>query len=230
MFGNPDFFKQQLQRFAQNGKRSQVHVLLHSTNGDNFREPGAVEFKEPFEFGDRLWLCRMPEELRDAVYKACEPPGEPIQRTHRQYGQMYTAALFMGPMLPGLITSWDGYGHITKFVTLSQLIHPTMIGFANTAVLTFNADGEFEQATPGPCRGITEHAFTVPDIRNWLSQSECEFIKHLLHNSDIGKLPDRVARAHWSVQHAAYQYFFEVKTLLIASGLEALVHVRTRPL
>jgi hypothetical protein len=42
------------------------------------------------------------------------------------------------------------------------------------------------------------------------------------------KLPDRVARAHWSIQHAAYQYFFEVRTLLVASGLDALVHVRTQ--
>jgi hypothetical protein len=43
----------------------------------------------------------------------------------------------------------------------------------------------------------------------------------------LDKLPDKVARAHWNFQHAAFQYFFEVRTLLVVSGLDALVHVRT---
>jgi hypothetical protein len=51
--------------------------------------------------------------------------------------------------------------------------------------------------------------------------------KRLFDHADLDKLPDRVSRAHWNVQHAAYQYFFEVRTLLVVSGLDALVHVRT---
>ena len=174
-----------------------------------------------------MWICRVPDYLRDIVYKACESPGEPYQAAHRQYGQLYSVALFMGPLVPGLVTNWDGYGHITRFVTFSQLVHPTTIGFANTVVLTFDPDWKFKQATPGPCRGITEQAFTVPNMRNWLSQSECETVKSLLIGAEIGKLPSRVSRAHWNIQHAAYQYFFEVRALLVASALDALVHVRT---
>jgi hypothetical protein len=170
----------------------------------------------------------MPDDLRDAVYKACESPGEPYQAAHRQYGQLYTVALFMGPPRPGVIAHWDGYGHLTKFVTFSQLVHPTSIGFGNTAVLTFGPDGKFRQATPGPCRGITEQAFTVLNMRNWLSKSECETVRSLLENADINKLPARVLRANWNIQHAAYQYFFEVRTLLVVSALDALVHVRTK--
>lgn len=225
-FGSPDFFDEQLRRFARPGSSSQVHVLLHSTNGNDAVDPGAVECQEPFALGDILWLCRLPDKLRDAVYKACEPQGYPPEPVHRNYGQLYSVALFMGPMLPGLITSWDGYGHITKFINFSQLVHSTSIGFANTAVLNFDADGNFRQATPGPCRGITEHAFVVPGTRNWLSQSECETIKGLFERADFDSLPDRVARAHWSVQHAAFQYFFEVRAMLVTSGLDALVHVR----
>jgi hypothetical protein len=133
----------------------------------------------------------------------------------------------MGPPEIGTVTSWDGYGYISKFVTYSQLIHPTSIGFGNTAVLIFGPDGEFQQARPGPCRGFSEQAFAVPDTRNWLSQAECEAVKNLFEKADLTKLSDRVARAHWSFQHATYQCFFEVKTLLITSGLDALVHVRT---
>jgi DNA ligase D-like protein (predicted ligase) len=75
-------------------------------------------------------------------------------------------------------------------------------------------------------RGIAEQAFAVPNTRNWPSRAECETIKMLFENADINGLPERVARAHWNVQHAAYQYFFEVRTILVASGLDALVHVR----
>jgi hypothetical protein len=226
-FGSPHFFTEQVKRFSAPRSNSQVHVLLHSTNGNDCADPGAVECREPFALAERMWLCRLPDDLRDVVYKACEPPGEPYEFAHRQYGQLYSVALFMGPMLPGLITSWDGYGYFSKFVTYSQLVHPTSIGFGNTAVLTFSPEGEFFRATPGPCRGFTEQAFVVPDMRNWLSQSECETIKHLFNTADLEKLSDRVSRANWSVQLAAYQYFFEVRSLLVAAGLDALVHARS---
>jgi hypothetical protein len=226
-FGSPEFFEEHVRRFSQPGRDSHVHVLLHSTNGNDSADPGAVECREPFRVADRMWLCRIPDQLRDVVYKACEPPGEPYEQAHRQYGQLYTIAFFMGPPEIGTVTSWDGHGYISKFVTYSQLVHPTSIGFGNTAVLIFSPDGEFQQARPGPCRGITEQAFTIPDTRNWLSQSECEKVKSLFESAELDKLPDRVSRAHWSVQHAAYQYFLEVRTLLVVSGLDALVHVRT---
>lgn len=227
MFGKPTFFEDQVRRFSAPGSSSQVHVLLHSTNGNDSTASRATKCPEPFELAERMWICRVPDYLRDIVYKACESPGEPYQAAHRQYGQLYSVALFMGPLVPGLVTNWDGYGHITRFVTFSQLVHPTSIGFANTVVLTFDPDWKFKQATPGPCRGITEQAFTVPNMRNWLSQSECETVKSLLIGAEIGKLPSRVSRAHWNIQHAAYQYFFEVRALLVASALDALVHVRT---
>jgi hypothetical protein len=226
-FGSPDFFDEQVQRMTRAGSRSQVHVLLHSTNGNDAQEPGATECVEPFAIGgDMLWLCRLPDRLRDVVYKACEPQGEPYEPGHRQFGQLYTVALFMGPMYPGDISSWDGYGIITKFVSYSQLVHPTSIGFANSAVLYFDDTGTFTQASAGPCRGISDQAYVVPESRNWLSQEECDFIKMLWNTADLDTLPDRVARAHWSVQHAAYQYFVEVRTMLVAAGLDALVHAR----
>ena len=225
-FGNPDFFDEMVLRRSLPGHRSQVHVLLHSMNGQDAIEVGAFPCLESFAIGDILWLCRLPDKLRDTVYKACEPRGEPPEEAYGNLGQLYTVALFMGPILEGTIASWDGYGHITKFVNYSQLVHPTSIGFGNTAILYFDDKGNFTQASAGPCRGIAEHAFVVPDARNWLSLAECETIKALFDNADLEHLPDRVARAHWSVQHAAYQYFFEVRTMLVASGLDALVHER----
>lgn len=122
MFGESQFFEEQLRRFAVPGSANYAHVLLHSTNCHDAPEEGVEICPEPFEVGERLWLCRIPTELRDAVYKACEPPGEPYEVAHRQYGQLYSVALFMGRMLPGTLSSWDAYGYITKFVTFSQLL------------------------------------------------------------------------------------------------------------
>ena len=95
MFGEPEFFELKLRELARPGSRSQVHVLLHSTNGSSTPDPSAVECSAPFRLADRIWICCLPDTLRDAVYKACEPPGEPYEAAYRQYGQLYTIALFM---------------------------------------------------------------------------------------------------------------------------------------
>lgn len=227
-FGSHEFFTELVRRLSAPGGHSSVHVLLHSTNGQDGQEPGEVPCPDPFEIGENIWICRIPNELRDVVYRVCEPRDEPPQNVTRQYGQLYTIALFMGPWRSGSIVSWDGYGLVSRVLTLSQLVHPTSIGFAHTAVLNFDSNGDFSHASPGPCRGISEHTFTFPDTRNWISLPECEQIKTLFNGSDLNKLPDRVGRALWNLQYAGYQYFFEVRTMLVAAGIDALLHVRTK--
>jgi hypothetical protein len=226
LFGDDLFFSEQVRRYSAPGSNSYVHVLLHSTNGHEAPNDNAVRCGEPFQLTDRMWICRLPTDLGEKVYEACESPGVPRQKVFRQYGQLYTVALFMGPPLAGQLTGWDAYGHITQFVGFSQLVHPTSLGFGNSIRFTFGPNGDFISAYPGPCRGMTEHAFTIPPHRNWICKQECEQVKHLLANTNPKELPDKAARAHWNVQHAAYQYFFEVKTLLIVTGLEALLHTR----
>lgn len=199
---------------------------MHSTNGDAAPDRNAVRCLEPFQLTGRMWICRLPDNLRNIVYQACESPGVPCNKGTRQYGQLYTIALFTGPWTPGQLSGWDSQREITDFVGFSQLVHPTSIGFGNSARFTFAPNGDFISADPGPCRGITEQAFTIPNHRNWISKYECEQVKNLLAKSKFNVLPEKVARAHWNVQHAAYQYFFEVRSLLVVSGLEALVHTR----
>jgi len=227
MFGDDNFFTEQLRKTNAGGGNSFVSVLLHSTSGDDAKDERAVRCLDPFQLTNRMWLCRLPDKLRDIVYDACESPGVPRQKIFRQYGQLYTIALFAGEWMPGQQSAWDAHGEITLFVTYSQLVHTTSIGFGNAARLTFGPDSKFIRADPGPCRGITEYAFTIPHHRNWLSKSECEQIRNLLATSNFRDLPDRVARANWNIQHSLYQYFFEVRTLLVVSGLEALLHTRT---
>ena len=109
-FDNPDFFNEQVRQFSVPGSNSYVHVLLHSANGYDERESGAEQCTEPFSIGDRLWLCRLSNELRDVVYKACEPQGEPYEKVYRQFGQLYTIALFVGPAQPGTGKRYESDG------------------------------------------------------------------------------------------------------------------------
>jgi len=53
-FGKPTFFEEQVRRFSASGSNSHVHVLLHSTNGNDSTDPGAVECLEPFELAERM--------------------------------------------------------------------------------------------------------------------------------------------------------------------------------
>ncbi len=227
LFGSETFFVDEVKRRSKTGGNSFVHVLLHSTNGDDDPNNQPSRCLGPFKVTDAMWICRLPEGLRDIVYSACESPGVPYQNPFRQFGQLYAIAVFTGPWLAGQLSGWDSSGEITKFVTFSQLVHPTSIGFGNSARLTFGSNGEFVRADPGPCRGITEYAFTIPPHRNWLSTTDCDQIRLLFEKARLDKLPDRVARANWNLQHSAYQYFFEARALLVVSGLEALLHTRT---
>ncbi len=211
LFGDDRFFREEVPRHSTKGSNSFVHILLHSSNGNDDPDDRPEPCREPFKLTDRMWVCRLPETLGNTVYEACESPGVPKEKVFRQYGQLYTIALFTGPWMPGELSQWDAQGEITRAVTLAQLIHPTSIGFGNSARLTFDSNGDLVRADPGPCRGITEYAFTMPSHRNWISKAECEQIADLLANSNLKNLPDKVARAHWNVQHAAYQYFFEVR-------------------
>ncbi len=224
LFADKTFFADEVKRRSKVGGNSFVHALLHSTNGDDDSNDQPERCLGPFKATDATWICRLPDRLRDVVYEACESPGVPYEKSFRQYGQLYTIATFAGPWLPGQVSGWDASGEITKFVTFSQLVHPTSIGFGNSARLTFNSNGEFVRADPGPCRGITEHAFTIPNHRNWLGRTDCEQIRLLFEKARLDKLPDRVARANWNLQHSVYQYFFEVRSLFVVMGLEALLH------
>ena len=113
---------------------------------------------------------------------------------------------------------------MNTLVNCAQLVHQTTLGFANSARLDFDSDGKFLMAIPHLCRGITEQAFIVSDSRNWLSETECEEVRELFRRG-FASLPDRVARANWHLQHAFFQHFFEVRSLLMVTGLEALVHI-----
>jgi hypothetical protein len=80
-FGSPDFFPEQVKRFSAPRSNSQVHVLLHSTNGNDCADPGAVECREPLGLAERMRLCRLPNDLRDVVYSL---------GGHRKTGHMWS--------------------------------------------------------------------------------------------------------------------------------------------
>ena len=84
LFGEETFFNDEVRRQSKEGGNSFVHVLLHSTNGDDDPNDLPLRCLEPFRITNKMWICRLPEELRDIVYRACESPGVPYQEPFRQ--------------------------------------------------------------------------------------------------------------------------------------------------
>ena len=223
MFGTEKDFESLVKAYSGAGNSS-VYVVLHSTNGVAGSDRDAPVCEEAFEVAKDLWICRISNALRDAVYDACESPGSPPIRPHRQYGQLYTLALFNGPWAPGQVRG-DRDAELNTLLSLSQLVHQTTLGFANSARLDFDPEGDLIEAIPHACRGVTEQAFMVADERNWLARDEAVKVRDL-YAIGFGGLPDKVKRANWHLQHAFFQYFFEIRSLLMVTGLEALVHAR----
>jgi hypothetical protein len=158
-FGNPDFFSEMVLRRSIAGHRSQVHVLLHSTNGQDAVNKGAVAHLEPFSIGDILWLCRLPDELQDAVFRAREARGDPPEEAYGNPGQLYCVALFMGPILEGTIASWDGYGYPSRnlldmwstHLCLSSIAprYPCVISSTQSLAAAMTFSGSFARRSNG---------------------------------------------------------------------------------
>ena len=206
MFGSETDFHDLVNRYSGSGNSS-VYVVLHSTNGVAGADQDAESCEDAFEVAKDLWVCRIPSVLRDAVYEACESPGSPPLKPHRQYGQLYTLALFNGPWASGQVRG-DRDAEMNTLVSLAQLVHQMTLGFANSARLDFGPDGKFIEAIPHACRGVTEQAFMVADQRNWLSRAEIEQVREL-YGIGFTHLPEKLKRANWHLQHAFFQYFFE---------------------
>lgn len=159
MFGDDDFFRKQV--LANSGRgNSSVHVLLHSTAPDIESNEDVPTYDDPLLLEDRLWLCRVPKDIQDVIYTACESGSVPAVNPFRQYRQLYTAAYFQGPWMAGNIASWDPYGRITQFFNMSQLVHRTSTGFANTATLTL-LDVAFPTLVAGELAGYIGGALPV---------------------------------------------------------------------
>ena len=141
MFGTEEDFENLVQSHSGTGNSS-VYLVLHSTNGVAGADHDAEVCDGVLRVSGDLWICRLSNKLRDAVCDACESPGTPPLRPFRQYGQLYTLALFNGPRAPGQVRG-DRDSEMNTLVSLAQLVHQTTLCFANSARLDFGPTGEF---------------------------------------------------------------------------------------
>lgn len=123
--------------------------------------------------------------------------------------------------------AFDGDGRLTATLAVSRLVHPTSIGFGNSARLILDDDDNILEAVPGHIKGTAAFAYVADPNRNWLTKTEGLEVGKLLgvFLAGEGTRPERVTRALWRHEYAAQSKYLDVRWLYIVSALEALFKI-----
>lgn len=200
-----------------------LDVALHTNEGlfagmeDSFFDSDAPPNRR-FEIADDLWVEKLNDELVKIIFESCDPPGLFPRDPKQQFDQLYTFVREVPPEDTTYV--WDGDGRLQTCVVLSRLVRPTSVAFRYSARIISH-----QEVVPGPVRGSSAHAFVTPGYRHdWLSQSDLATLRILLRQYSPARLPERVQRALWYHEYAAWTYYSTVRWTLVCTALEALVH------
>lgn len=164
-----------------------------------------------------LWVGRLADTR--CIMDACEPRGLAFRPT-RQFGDYYAVVRTnaRNPSEP----HWDPDQKIRRAIAVSRLVHPTVLGYDYAARLVFRDDGKLRRVVP------FEHplpAYGGRLERPCLSPEEWQQVGKLMPELENAKqrLSTRIVRAIWYHEKAALEYWLEVRWMLLAAGVEALV-------
>lgn len=126
------------------------------------------------------------------------------------------------------VAAFDPDGILTAALAMSRLAHPTSAGFEWSARVSTAADGAFEEATAGFVKGRGAYAFIVSGSRDWLTVADARETATLLaaFSAQAATMQGRVRRALWRHDYAMAIEELDIRWLVIASGLEALVKIQ----
>ena len=171
-----------------------------------------------------LRIDRVDHGLAEQVMTACEPRG--TIEVHRQWGSNWG---FFRDNVPKKSESepwaWDPDHAIYSTVALSRLVQPNVIS-TEYAARVVPTDGTFE-LHPGPVTGQSSNAWLHESIqKRWLTKADAEALAGLVaaYWPINETLPSRLSRALWNHEFAAQTRDINVRLVIVASALEALVH------
>ncbi len=181
---------------------------------------------QKYRLSDDLWVGRLDSDLARKVIESCEPPGMWIHPPTRQYSQLYAFGRDVGDTSE---LDWDREHRLYTCITLSRVVHPTTVSLAYAArIMSYQANSYYPgqlQIIPGPVRGHSSAAFLAREsARDWLTIEQLDELRTLIANLSWKNLPERIQRALWLNDHAACEYFLDVRWGTLCTGLEALIH------
>lgn len=186
------------------------------------------------DVGEGVTVAPIHKSVADFVFDLCSPH-RLKQKPSRLFKALY--AFMRDDDADKTSLTWDSQQRIATAIALSRLAHPTSIGFEDSARLFVNNDrNDIEEAVTGPIKDFGSLAFCTPEAsgyRNWLTKADVLLTARLMkafYESE-GSRPPRLNRALWQHESAARTYFLNLRWVMIATGLEALINVdeqRTR--
>jgi len=166
-------------------------------------------------------------EDAEAVIEACMSRGLHFDPA-RQFGELYSFVRRSLPSEP--FYTFDSDHVMQDALGLSRLVqvNPHCTQYAARIIDGSRADGERVIAPlPAPDRF---YAYVPPTEQAHLDVSQAHELGSLLDRFHAGRhgLPERVRNALWSCEYAAREYFRELASVQVASGLEALIKTEMR--
>jgi hypothetical protein len=201
-------------------------VIIHVNQGLFTAAPGQVQSHPPvvdYRLSDDLEITRLDNDLANKIMELCEPNCYGIYRPVRQFAQLYSFVRTGPPS--ETVFNLKSDGRLEMCIALSRLIHPTSVGFAFHVQLNLGSKGELTESIPIFSDGHATGAWTAEAGRDWLTQEDAAKLKDLVARLPLA-IPPRVSHALWYHEFTAKNYYGNVRWVLVATALEALVHTR----
>lgn len=179
---------------------------------------------DPFQLGNDLWIGKIDAEAAKILLDLGEPSYHGTPKPVIQYAQLYSFVREKNAL--AVPYQWDEDSRLQACVAVSRLVQPTTVSLRYAARIRYNSDSSIADISPANIRGVGIDTFpSNPPQRDWLIEADAIRLRGLLQKLHSCPLPDRASRALWYHEYAVRTYYIEIRWVLIATGLEALVHV-----
>jgi hypothetical protein len=206
-----------------------IHDVVVHTNVNLFPFPNELLDAnpippDPFHLGHDLWIGKIDGKAAKTVLELGEPNYYGTPQPVIQYAQLYSFVRDRNALSPPY--AWDEDSRLQLCVAISRLIQPTMVSLRNGARIRYNADSTIADISPANIRGVGIDTFlSSKPQRDWLTGDDAIRLRDCLNKLFASPLPERASRALWYHEYAIRTYYIELRWVLVAMGLEALVHV-----
>lgn len=207
-----------------------IHDVIIHTNHNTFGYPSSQILKanplppDPFNLGNDLWIGRIDADAARIVLDLGEPNYHGTPKPVIQYAQLYSFVREKDALAAPY--RWDEDSRLQACVAVSRLIQPTTVSLRYAARIRYNSDSSIADVSPANIRAVGIDTFPAsPPQRDWLTEPDAIRLRDLLQKLYSCPLPDRASRALWYHEYAVRTYYVEIRWVLVATALDALVHV-----
>jgi len=177
---------------------------------------------DPFELSNDLWMGKIDAEAAKLTLELGESDYYGTPKPVRQDAQLYSFVREKDTF--AATYQWDEDSRLQTCVAVSRLVQPTTISLRYASRIRYNSDSSISDISPANIRGVAIDTFlATPPERDWLTEADALRLRGLIQKLYSSPLPERASRALWYHEYAVRTYYIEIRWVLVATGLEALI-------